>query len=315
MVKHFSRYFATLPERSVRALAAVSGGTIREATEIVLPAVVRESRLYQSTVGRLVRIVVELVGDVRGVYPPELMPAGELAIRKSAGNVMEFAGLVAVGWSPLWLLAATSDLIGGSKAYLQALVAELEAERVLPPNTDVTSYDDLLSRLETASGTLADTIDIPPLTLEDARATIDRLRRQGENLPGPETLGGIFGSLQAAAEREGRSPAELSAVIGLAAARTGLQLGNTHIFEYYQEAFAEIGREGLLRYLQRVAGPYVRRAGSHFVPAAPTYTGRFLDWVGTRLHDRGNPEETRTTPVTSLAAGRDEIAGGDGDRA
>ena len=281
-VTSVGRYVASLPERATRATAAVAGGAIRESTDLLLPNVIRHSKLYQATVARLLRIVIELVGDVPNVYPADLMPAGELAVRKTAGNVMELAGLAAVGWSPLWLLAAASDILGGSKTYLRALVASLEEERVLAPETDITSYEDLLSRLETASGTLADAIDVPPLTLREARASFDRLRQQGERLPSPDELGALFQELQLAAAREQRSLAEVSGVIGIAAARTGIELGNVHLFDYYRQAFARIGEEGLLVFLQRIATPYLRRAGSHFQPAAPTLTDRLIDWVGRR---------------------------------
>lgn len=293
------RYVVSLPERATRATAAVAGGAIREVTDLLLPNAVRQSRLYQATVSRLLRIIIEMVGDVPGTYPQELMTARELAGRKTAGQAIEFAGLAAVGWSPLWLLAAASDVLGGSKTYLRALVAALEEERVLPPNTSITSYEELLSRLETTSGTLADAIDVPPLTLADARASLDLLRQQGRDLPSPEQLGALFAQLQATAKQEQRSLAELSAVIGIAAARTGLELGNIHIFDYYRQAFTEIGQEGLLAYLQRIAGPYLRRAGSHFLPSQPTYTDRVVDWVNRR---RAAPEATAEEPVTKSTA-------------
>ena len=39
----------------------------------------------------------------------------ELLVRKTAGNVVELSSFLAVGWSPLWLLAGASDLVGGTK--------------------------------------------------------------------------------------------------------------------------------------------------------------------------------------------------------
>ena len=47
-------------------------------------------------------------------------------MRKFTGNVVEFASIFAVGFSPLWILAAASDVMGGSKAYLRTLVTELQ---------------------------------------------------------------------------------------------------------------------------------------------------------------------------------------------
>jgi hypothetical protein len=41
----------------------------------------------------------------------------------------------------------------------------------------------------------------------------------------------------------------------------------------------------LLRFLRRVATPYVARAGSHFDPNATTNTDRFLRWLELRRGD------------------------------
>jgi hypothetical protein len=91
-------YLASLPKRTARTGAALAGGLVYEATEVVLPDAVRRSKLYQAKVGRLLRIVIELVG---GVYPTEEMPARELLVRRTAGNAVELARFLAVGWSPV----------------------------------------------------------------------------------------------------------------------------------------------------------------------------------------------------------------------
>ncbi len=81
-------YLASLPERTARAGAALTGGLVYEASEVVLPVAVRRSRLYQAIVGRLLRLTIELVGGVEGVYPTEEMRARELLVRKTAGNAI-----------------------------------------------------------------------------------------------------------------------------------------------------------------------------------------------------------------------------------
>ena len=91
-------YLASLPKRTARTGAALAGGLVYEATEVVLPDAVRRSKLYRAIGGRLLRIVIELVG---GVYPTEEMPARELLVRRTAGNAVELASFLAVGWSPV----------------------------------------------------------------------------------------------------------------------------------------------------------------------------------------------------------------------
>ena len=130
-------YLASLTERTARAGAALTGGLVYETTEVMLPLAVRRSRLYQAIVGRLLRIMIELVGGVEGVYPAQEMPVRELLVRKTAGNVVELSSFMAVGWSPVWLLAGASDLVGGTKVYLRTLVGELRDAGVLAPDAEV----------------------------------------------------------------------------------------------------------------------------------------------------------------------------------
>ncbi len=287
--RDWRRYLASVPERTTRAGTALAAGTLYEVSQVALPRVVRGSKLYQATVARLLRIAVEGVGGVSGVYPVDGISARELTVRKAAGNAVEFASIAAVGFSPLWLLAAASDLTGGSKAYLRVLVDELERVGLLQPNTDVSSYDDLLTRLEVGSGVLADTVDVPPLNVADLRTSWGELRRQASDLPGPDGLATIFTQLQETAQREEQSLWDVSSAVALGAARAGMQLGNTHVFDYYRDALRRIADEGLLDFLRRTSTPYGKRAWRHFSPSAPTYTERGLEWLERRRAARSAP--------------------------
>jgi hypothetical protein len=284
-------YLASLPERTARAGAALAGGLVYEASEVVLPAAVRRSRSYQAIVGRLLRIVIEGVGGVEGVYPAEEMPVRELLVRKTAGNVVELSSFLAVGWSPVWLLAGASDLVGGTKVYLRALVTELREAGVLAPDTSVTSFEELLTTLEDTSGLLADTVDVPPLNITNLRTSWQELQRQAADLPDAAALETIFAGLQLAAQQEDRSILEISSMVALGAVRTGVKLGNVHIFDYYRHALRTIVEEGLPSFLRRTSTPYLARAGSHFDPRSSTYSERLLR----RWADRRSPMARQTT--------------------
>jgi hypothetical protein len=58
--------------------------------------------------------------------------------------------IAAFGFSPLWLLAAASDVSHGTRVYLDALVSELKAARVIAPDEELASVDALLVSLEGA---------------------------------------------------------------------------------------------------------------------------------------------------------------------
>jgi hypothetical protein len=285
-------YLASLPERTARAGTALAGGLVYEASEVVLPVAVRRSRLYQAIVARLLRITIELVGGVEGVYPAQEMPMRELLVRKTAGNAVELSSFLAIGWSPVWLLAGASDLVGGTKVYLRALVTELRAAGVLTADADVASFEELLTALEDTSGLLADTVDVPPLNVSSVRTSWQELQRQAADLPDAAGLEKIFAELQLAARQEDRSILEMSSMVALGAVRTGVKLGNVHIFDYYHRALRTIVEEGLLSFLRRTSTPYLMRAGSHFDPRSSTYTERLLR----RWADRRSPAVSQTTP-------------------
>src|SRR5688572_21372068 len=95
-------FVASVPERGLHALAAVAGGVVHETAALLLPRVVRRSRLYEATAKTALRIAIELVGGVRGSPTKEpSSPARELALRKGAGNVVELGSSAAFGFSPL----------------------------------------------------------------------------------------------------------------------------------------------------------------------------------------------------------------------
>jgi hypothetical protein len=285
-------YLVSLPERTARAGAALTGGLVYETTEVMLPLVVRRSKLYQAIIGRLLRIIIELVGGVEGVYPAQEMPARELLVRKTAGNVVELSSFVAVGWSPVWLLAGASDLVGGTKVYLRTLVSELQEAGVLAPDADVSSFEELLSALEGTSGMLADAVDVPPLNVASVRTSWQELQRQVADLPDAAGLEKIFADLRLAARQEDRSILEISSMVALGAVRSGVRLGSVHIFDYYRRALPTIVQEGLLTFLRRTSTPYLRRAGSHFDPRSSTHSERLLR----RWKHRRSPAAPQTTP-------------------
>src|ERR671911_776118 len=296
-------YLASLPERTARAGAALTGGLVYETGGGLLPLAVRRSKLYQAIVGRLLRITIELVGGVEGVYPTEEMRVRELLVRKAAGNAIELSSFLAVGWSPVWLLAGASDLIGGTKVYLRVLATELQDTGVLSAEEDVASFEELLTALEGTSGVLADTVDVPPLNISSVRTSWQELRRQVADLPDADGLEKIFSDLQLAAQQEDRSILEISSMVALGAVHAGVRLGDTHIFDYYRSALRTIAGEGLVAVLHRTSTPYLTRARSHFDPESSTYSERLLR----RWTDRRSPA-TRQMTTQGAASSKENAA-------
>jgi hypothetical protein len=297
-VSRLSHYLVSLPERIVRTAAAVVGGAVHETAQLLLPRLIRRSRLYEVSAKNLLRILVEGVGAVVGssTADPKAAGASELAVRKGAGNVVELGSILAFGFSPLWILAATSDVTHGSRVYLQALVDELKASGVVAQEADVGSVDELLGVLEGTSGRTARLIDLPPLELEELRTSLAELRSEADDLPSQDELADVYRGLRIQAARENRSLLEVSSGIGLAFLLSARNVSRTHLIAPYREDWEPLRNEGFAAYAIRVGRPYAAAVTGHFHPERETYTERYL---------------TRNKPGTEFSF-CDEIEGGFG---
>src|SRR5919106_556217 len=265
------RYALSLPERLLRALAALLGGAVPETAQLVLPRLVRRSRFFEATAKKLLRITVELVGGVEAKEPAEV-PAGKLAVRKGAGNVVELGSIAAFGFSPLWLLAGASDLLRGSRTYLAALVEELKRAGVLAEDVEVGSVEELLGVLERGTGRTAVLVDVPPLEVAELRRSLAELAAQREALPSASELAALYEALRRTAERENRSLLEVSSGVGLAFLTSARRLSREHVVEPYGEDWQPVRREGFAAYALRVAAPYRRAVEAHVAGRQTTVT-------------------------------------------
>ncbi len=271
-----ARYLASVPERAARAVAAAIGGMTFEVAQLVLPRFVRRSRLYEATAKNMLRIVVELVGDVHAAPGAvgEDPDVGRVAVKKAAGNVTEFGSVLAFGFSPLWLLAGAADILNGSRVYLRVLEAELIDHGVLAPGAHFTTLDHLVGAIEGGAGKTARLIDLPPLEVAELKHSLRELREDVALLPTTEELAAAFDALRHTAHQERRSLLEVSSGIGLAFALSARQVSRTHLAVPYREDWQPLRDEGFAAYASRVARPYRTAIGGHFNPSKSTFTER-----------------------------------------
>jgi hypothetical protein len=270
-------FVASLPERAIRALTGALGGAIHEMAEVVLPRFARRSRLYEATAKNVLRLAIELVGDVERLAERGAPEPGELMKRKAAGNVVELGSIAAFGFSPLWLLAGAADVLRGSRVYLDTLVDELRAAGVLAPDARFATVDDLLGALEGGSGTTARLVDVPPLELAELRASLGELRSHAGDLPTPAELAGLFEGLRRTAAHERLSLLEVSSGMGLAFLLSARRVGREHLVAPYREDWKPLREEGFGAYAARVAQPYRVAVTGHFDPDRATWTERAID--------------------------------------
>src|ERR671914_581605 len=154
--------------------------------------------------------------------------------------------------------------------------AQVLLPRVVPPEADFESVDDLLGAFEGASGRTAGLLDVPPLELAELRATLAELRRDAETLPTQDELAALFRGLKRTAAAERRPLLEVSTGMGMAILLSARSVGRTHLVVPYREDWRPLRSEGFAAYARRVSRPYGRAVAGHFDPARLTWTERLL---------------------------------------
>ena len=293
------RYMLSLPERVIRSLSALSGGLLREIGNFAVPAALRRTALYRNMIEVTLRFLIEDVGQVEGVYPPEGKLAEKFLLQRTASHGIELLGILAFQASPIWVLAALADAAGGSRKLMHELALALAEEGLLEGVTRFETMEQMLDGLEKSSGRLASALNLPPVDIPGLRSEWDRLKEElrsipPKNRPSLERVEQVWKNLQAAAEEQGRSLFLVSSVVALsavshvpanmlwlsraaraAARRTGKVLGDA-VLNHYTGALAEIRAAGFTAYWTREFRPYLRGAAEQFARDRESLTERLL---------------------------------------
>lgn len=288
----------SLPERLVRSISALTGGLLREAGVILLPARLRRTALYRVMVEVTLRFLIEELGRVKGVYPKNEDLEGFL-VKRTASHGIELLGLLTLHVSPIWVLAALADATGAGHALIEQIAESLKQEGLLDRESHFENLDQVLNGLERTSAQLADTLNMPPVTFSGLRREWEKLREvlptvPSASLPNLNTLETLWTKLVTVSAAEHQSvftlcstlavgtlselPASvfwLSRAAQTAAKRTGQLLGET-LLDHYVLALNEITAEGFLVYWRKQFRPYLSAAALQFAPANESTTERLL---------------------------------------
>lgn len=291
-------FLLSIPERTIRSLAAVGGGTAVLLTETLIPPTLQQSTLYRVTLGDLQQFLIEQVAQMdRSVLTavPTRNLESNFMPRRVAGSFVDMAGLLWMRFSPLWVFAIASDAATGSKVFLHRLTAQLKENGVLAEETQIDTLSELLDTLHAASDKSAQTVNMPPLsgadikqTAEDLRQSYGRLFSHTTNLlPRLETL---WSQMETVSDAEGTSTAKVSGVMTLdlvewgkkgmgtvtAVGQTGGELLGEHILTSYGQTLDSIAAEGLPRYFSRKLTPFAETAVAHFDANRQTWTEKMV---------------------------------------
>lgn len=310
-IRDFLVYSLSIPERALRSVSSVAGGTLRESAALLVPEAFRSSKTYSIFVTQMLDFLAEDVGGVERAGPAETPKVENFVARKAVGNFVELAGLATLHLSPMTVLAIVSDVAYGSQAYLRELAAELKQRGVIDKDSTIEKADDFLAAVSAASGTTASAFDTPPLSVEGLKQTIDEAREAvakidpRQLLPESE-IRQLWNDMHEIASANGVDPLAISSamtlysldklgMVGQGALSTVSAAGTLfqrNILQHYASALGDIRAKGIYGSLAASSKPYVAAVWRNFAGDRPTLTedvvtGRLLGRAWRRLKSWG----------------------------
>ncbi|MEM7348683.1 MAG: hypothetical protein AAF485_31015 [Chloroflexota bacterium] len=294
-------YTLSLPERTVRSLAAILGGISVLLTDTLFPEALRDTTSYTIFVGNFQNFIVEKIAQIEKEREEEtgtIQVTDDFLQRKLVGSILETAGLLTIKFSPTWVFAIAGDVVGGSKIFLNRLVAQLKENHVISEEAHITNLTDLLEALQDASRTGASLIDTPPLSRTQLNELVNELTdsyhdlfdKTSNLLPRFESL---WDQMQTFSIKEHIAFERLVGMMTLDVAglaqkgvgstialgeTSGILVGDT-ILESYAKTLDAIENEGE-DYITKRLDPFIDKAFDHF---SPTFASSTETLLGRRL--------------------------------
>ena len=277
-------YTLSLPERSLRSVAALVGGTTTLLTDSLLPQVLRDSTTYRVTVGLFQKFLVEKMGGVENKARLDKSQLKDKFMqRKLLGNVLEAAGLLTMRFSPLWILAIAGDAAGGSKVFLNRLVEHLKANEVIDLGEEPKELVDVLEAVQHASTKSATALDMPPLSRDELAKLASEMKESYSKVLQTSThlipdLTKVWDDMEDVSEKQNVPLEELMGMMVFdavtliektagtvqAVGKTGVELFDENIVQSYRKTLERVSVEGVDGYLGNHYQPFWDAVKGHF---------------------------------------------------
>lgn len=283
--------FLAYSERTIRSTSAVAVGASTLLTENLIPASLRKTTTYRVTLGMLQSFLIEKVAEME-TESADFEINDDFAQRKVMGTAIEAAGLLAVGFSPLWVFAIIGDSVGGGKLYLNRLVDQLKKDGLIEEETSISGISEMFDAIENASSRSATALDMPPLSREDfSKLTADMSSGYGDAFDKTSavmpTLDTMWETMESVSKRENISMETLLGYMTLdamkqganvtwSAGKTGAKLFDEKIIDSYRETVSRVSDKGVDNYIANHLRPYFDAASAHFDASKKT-------WIETKL--------------------------------
>lgn len=288
-------YGLSLPERVLRSAVGVTAGTVREAAQFMIPQSFQSSKSYEVAIDNSLNFLTDTVGGFDS-QNSKVDEAGEHLAKKAIGNFVDMAGMATLHVSPMWILAAVSDIAYGSSTYLRELAVELKKQGIIDESSTIHNVDDILKAIQNTSGNMASSFDKPPLSVEELKAFVAETRASANKadlrklLPENEVRR-YWKSLHEAATAENISPFEAATAVAMhtvqqastisMTATTGIQVAGSllqkNVLQHYQDSLTKLRTEGFLKLLKESYQPYVVQVWINFSSERKSWTETLLD--------------------------------------
>jgi len=275
--------FLSIPERAVRSSLAITGGVIKESANFLIPQTFRSAKLYQVLVEQTLNFVVNEVGSVEPTDEEKERAIDNFVARRAVGNLVETVSIVALHVSPLWILAVVSDVAHGSKVYLQELTVELKAVGLIADESSIDDVDGLLEALSSVSGTAAEAVHVPPLTMKCLKKNVTDMRKALKHADPSEIISlkeieGLWNEIKSTSQNENMSMLGIAGAMlmgtnnliidigkgALAGTKVTFTLFDRYVIGHYQDSLAIIRNKGVFTSLQETSQPYVTAVWENF---------------------------------------------------
>lgn len=288
-------YGVSLPERLLRSGIGLTAGAVKEVAGVLIPQAFQSAKSYEIAIENSLSFLTETIG---GVADPTAADdeAGEHIARKAVGNFVDLAGLATLHVSPMWMLAAVSDIAYGSKTYVREVALELKQQGVIDDASTIHQIDDILDAIQRSSGSAASTFDKPPLSVDELRTTLGQIRAElgdadlKKLLPEHEVRR-LWTEMQSAATQEHVGLLGVSSAMTMqmldevktvsTGALTGIRVAgglfDRNVLDHYRESLTRIRENGFYDTVAESYKPYVDALWHNFAGERETWTEQLLD--------------------------------------
>ncbi len=289
-------YVVSLPERTIRSLAALATGTTNLLTASLFPEALRGTTVYKVFIGDAQKFITEKVAEVHREAAEEPEADPKYLHRKMVGGALETAGLFAMHVSPLWIFAIAGDAAGGSRVFLNRLVDQLKRNGVIDEGMQVTKIDELLMAMQDTSRSGATAVDTPPLSRAEVEKLADEMMTHYGNVFSKATgllprLDALWSQMESLASRDNVSMERLEGILSLdvfdygrrgvgaalAVGQTGATLFGEQILDDYGRTLEKLSKTGVMNYVGDEMKPFFEAAVGHFSPERKTWTEALTD--------------------------------------